>query len=45
MKVRDLRQYIKTISKGNETLELVGSNKEYFLNMMSGQGQIGRAHV
>lgn len=39
MKVRDLRQYIKTISKGNETLELVGSNKEYFLNMMSGQGQ------
>lgn len=39
MKVRDLRQYIKSISKGNETLELVGSNKEYFLNMMSGQGQ------
>ena len=39
MKVRDLRQYIKTISKGNETLDLVGSNKEYFLNMMSGQGQ------
>lgn len=39
MKVRDLRQYIKAISKGNETLELVGSNKEYFLNMMSGQGQ------
>ena len=34
MKVRDLRQYIKSISKGNETLELVGSNKEYFLNMM-----------
>ena len=29
----------KSISKGNETLELVGSNKEYFLNMMSGQGQ------
>ena len=39
MKVRDLRQYIKAISKGNETLELVGSNREYFLNMMSGQGQ------
>lgn len=39
MKIRDLRQYIKCISKGNETLELVGSNKEYFLNMMSGQGQ------
>ena len=39
MKVRDLRQYIKSISKGNETIELVGSNKEYFLNMMSGQGQ------
>lgn len=39
MKVRDLRQYIKTISKGNETLHLVGANKEYFLNMMSGQGQ------
>lgn len=30
MKVRDLRQYIKAISKGNETLELVGSNREYF---------------
>ena len=39
MKVRDLRQYIKSISKGNETLELVGTNREYFLNMMSGQGQ------
>lgn len=39
MKVRNLRQYIKSISKGNETLELVGLNKEYFLNMMSGQGQ------
>ena len=39
MKVRDLRQYIKAISKGKETLELVGSNQEYFLNMMSGQGQ------
>ena len=39
MKVRDLRQYIKAISKGKETLELVGSNQEYCLNMMSGQGQ------
>ena len=39
MKIRDLRQYIKSISKGNETLNLVGSNNEYFLNMMSGHGQ------
>ena len=30
MKVRDLRQYIKSISKGNETLELVGRIKNTF---------------
>ena len=39
MKVRDLRQYIRTISEGNETLDLVGSSKEYFLNMISSRGQ------
>lgn len=39
MKVRDLRQYIRTISNGKETLDLLGSDSEYFMEIMSGRGE------
>lgn len=38
MKIRDLRQYIKEISDGYETLESLGKDSEQFLQRMYGQG-------
>ena len=36
MKVRDLKQYIRCVSKGEDNIELLGTNSEPFLTYMSG---------
>ena len=36
MKVRDLRQYITTLCGGIDTIDALGTKKEYFLEKMSG---------
>ena len=36
MKVRDLRQYITTLCGGMDTIDALGTKKEYFLEKMSG---------
>lgn len=37
MKVRDLREYTRALCKGNETIDLLGTDKEVFLKIMNGQ--------
>ena len=39
MKVRDLRQYITALCGGKDTIDALGTDKEYFLEKMSGAGQ------
>ena len=39
MKIRDLRQYIRTICGDKETLEEIGTDFEFFLKEMNGKGQ------
>ncbi len=39
MRIRDLRQYIKAISGGIETLDALGTDDEFFLEKMNGSGQ------
>lgn len=36
MKVRNLRQYITTLCGGIDTIDALGTKKEYFLKKMSG---------
>ena len=45
MKVRDLREYVRALCEGNETMHLLGKENDALLTIIAGKGQPVRGLV